>query len=91
LTRTCRRCGESFETDRAHHRLCWPCYWEVRDGDAPPRRDPPPPAAPALDERLLRDAIQLCHPDRHPPERARIAYAVTAPLLEHLAAASRTA
>jgi hypothetical protein len=46
-----------------------------------PRRKPLPLT---LDSRLLRDAIQLTHPDRHPPERARAANAVTAALLELL-------
>lgn len=101
MTRTCRSCGRSFETDREHHRLCWPCYWQLRDaGDAnanagwrkpPPSWDTPPRPTPAIDERLLRDAIALCHPDRHPPERARIANAVTAALLELLNAARRAA
>jgi hypothetical protein len=101
MTRNCRRCGDRFETDRAHHRLCWACYWELRDGDAswrkpppgwesPPRREPAR-AVSALDARLLQDAISLTHPDRHPPERARIANAVTAALLELLNAAKRAA
>jgi len=34
-----------------------------------------------LDCDLLRPLIQLCHPDRHPPERAAVANAVTARLL----------
>jgi hypothetical protein len=31
--------------------------------------------------RFLRDAIALCHPDRHPPERFKTANAVSATLL----------
>jgi hypothetical protein len=38
----------------------------------------------ALDAHLLRDLVQLCHPDRHPVERAAIANRVTARLLELL-------
>jgi hypothetical protein len=96
MTRKCRRCGESFETDRAHRRLCWPCYWELEDERRTQGRQatspPPPPAAPApLDVRLLRDAISLCHPDRHPPERFKTANAVTAALIELLNAARRAA
>ena len=34
-----------------------------------------------LDAALIRDAITLCHPDLHPPERAARANAVTARLL----------
>jgi hypothetical protein len=107
LSRNCSRCGQPFETDRAHHRLCWACYWELRDTaagrgnwrtpppgwDDPPRQDRerPQQTVRLIDERLLRDAISLTHPDRHPPERARIANAVTAALLELLDAARRAA
>jgi hypothetical protein len=35
-----------------------------------------------LDVQLLTDAIVLCHPDRHPPERIEDANRVTARLLE---------
>ena len=34
-----------------------------------------------LDADTLRHLIQLCHPDRHPPERAGMANHVTATLL----------
>jgi hypothetical protein len=88
VTRTCRRCGDRFETDRDWHRYCWDCYWKLRDGgrwtEPPPEWNEPPQSAPQLDVRSLRDAIQLCHPDRHPPERAKTANAVTATLLELL-------
>jgi hypothetical protein len=36
--------------------------------------------APPLDVKLIAQAISLCHPDRHPPERFEIANAVTAGL-----------
>ena len=39
------------------------------------------PQPTAFDGELLRRAISLCHPDRHPPERAGEANAVTAELL----------
>jgi hypothetical protein len=99
VTRTCRSCGRAFETDRSHHAYCWDCYWEERDKGrwddedrssewrkAPPGWNDQPPRKPpvTLDPRLLRDAIALTHPDRHPPERARTANAVTAALLELL-------
>jgi hypothetical protein len=54
---------------------------------APP--PPPRPPTPQLDARFLRDALQLCHPDRHPVERAKSANAVTATLLELLHAQRR--
>jgi hypothetical protein len=36
---------------------------------------------PVLDAMLLRQLIMLCHPDRHPPERAGMANAATAALI----------
>jgi hypothetical protein len=92
MIRNCRRCGESFESDRNYHRLCWPCYWDQRNAAEANERQTPPAASaaaqgPALDPRLLRDAIALCHPDRHPPERSKTANAVTAALLDLLKAA----
>ena len=44
-----------------------------RKSDATVQRSP--------DDAVLRDAIALCHPDRHPPERAEQANRVTAVLL----------
>jgi hypothetical protein len=41
----------------------------------------PTPPPDGLRPELLRDAIQLCHPDRHPPERSEIANRVTAALI----------
>jgi hypothetical protein len=35
-----------------------------------------------LNGGLLRELVALCHPDRHPPERAVVANRVTAALLE---------
>lgn len=73
-------------------KLCWPC-WRARQDrkvdefEAGYRlglkaagsggRGP-------LDVDLAREAIQLCHPDRHPPERFALANRVTAALLELL-------
>jgi hypothetical protein len=33
-----------------------------------------------VDAALLKSAIALCHPDRHPPERADLCHRVTAAL-----------
>jgi hypothetical protein len=83
MTRACRRCGETFDTNRSHHRYCWPCYWELRDGGEATPPAPPYTGSPSLEPGLLREAIALCHPDRHPPEQER-ANAVTAALLDLL-------
>jgi hypothetical protein len=96
VTRPCRRCGEPFESDRPHHRLCWRCFWELRDAGhfagADGKSERPANAAPALtlDPRLLRAAVSLTHPDRHPAERAEMATAVTAGLLDLLKTARET-
>jgi hypothetical protein len=37
-----------------------------------------------VDEDVLLDAVALCHPDRHPPERFEQANRVTAGLLDLL-------
>jgi len=91
VIRFCRGCGEAFETDRDHHRYCWSCYWEQRDGGRWSTGDgrgggrAESVTAPVeLDERFLRDAIGLTHPDRHDPSRFKVANAVTATLLELL-------
>ena len=38
-------------------------------------------SGPQLERGLLRDLVQLCHPDRHPPERGELANRTTAALL----------
>lgn len=43
-------------------------------------RDVEPDPPPSLDPELVRDAIRLCHPDVHPPERRELATVVTARL-----------
>jgi hypothetical protein len=89
--RRCRDCGTRF-VGEAWQRLCWSCWREQKDeqrsedtydqgfadGFATARRTA---AAPSLDPDLLAHAIRLCHPDRHPAERAAEANAVTAQLL----------
>jgi hypothetical protein len=44
---------------------------------------------PAVPVELVRDAIRLTHPDRHPPEWQEAANRVTAQLLELLDPQSR--
>ncbi len=38
----------------------------------------------ALPPHLVRDALRLCHPDLHPPERAALAHRVSLCLIERL-------
>ena len=97
MTRTCTDCGASFDARSDRHRLCWPCWRRREDskraqaafdvgyrkGYADGRNAAEWEAGgmPALPSELLRRAVRLCHPDRHPPERADVANAVTAELL----------
>jgi hypothetical protein len=46
--------------------MCWPCWRELRAQAKQPRTVVVTP----VDAALLKSAISLCHPDRHPPERA---------------------
>ena len=64
--------------------------WECWQGSA---SNPPPetrPAKPLLDAATLRDAVRLCHPDAHPPERVEQATRVTQTLTAALARARDT-
>jgi hypothetical protein len=87
VSRRCLSCDRSFRPEFATMRLCWPCWRELQAQAKKPRTV----AVSPVEADLLKSAIALCHPDRHPPERARIANAVTAALLELLAAARRAA
>ncbi len=95
MTAYCDRCRSPFETKADWHRLCWECWRKQRDNelrrdayndgyDAGMRRSRLYPAPTPLDTGTLRDLVQLCHPDRHPPERAALANQVTAHLLNLL-------
>jgi hypothetical protein len=57
-------------------RLCWPCWRELQAQAKQPRTVVVSP----VDAALLRSQIALCHPDRHPPERADLCHRVTAAL-----------
>jgi hypothetical protein len=87
-----RFCSDCYWKERDNGRWAEqePSGWRK----APPGWDKPPSppprvATPELDVRFLRDAILRCHPDRHPPERAKTANAVTATLIELLQAQRR--
>lgn len=79
-------------------RKCWPCWRGERDEEdrgaeygrawvagyeaGVAARRPATIGVPCLDPKLVRDAVALCHPDRHPAERAAQANRVTAKMLE---------
>lgn len=95
----CRDCGDSFEARGDWMSRCWSCWRAQEDrkreagayergynagyqAAAASQRSAP---GPALNAEQLKALVQLCHPDRHPPERARLATAATAALLDLLA------
>lgn len=93
MTRRCSRCGNEFTPAADYHRKCWPCWRADHDAEA---RDTAyregfsdglkamarSSLHRGIPRSILRDALSLTHPDRHPPERAEIANRVTAALLE---------
>jgi hypothetical protein len=87
VSRRCRACDRPFRPDGTWQRLCWPCWRELREQAARPRTIVVTP----VDAELLRSAIALCHPDRHPPERAELCTRVTSALLEALKAVREAA
>jgi hypothetical protein len=93
VIRTCVDCGQAFVAKGSWMRRCWSCWREQKDEeqrseawdegyDAGYAAGQRTSLAPALEGDLLRDAIVLCHPDRHPPDRFELANTVTAKLLE---------
>jgi hypothetical protein len=76
MSRFCRSCSKPFRPEFAAMRLCWPCWRELREQAKQPRTVVVSP----VDADLLKSAITLCHPDRHPPERAELCNRVTAAL-----------
>lgn len=81
MTAVCRDCTARFEPQGAWQKLCWDCWRDRRDTRAC-RHDAGQVTHPGLDAGLLRDLIALCHPDRHPAERAGLATQTTIRLLE---------
>jgi hypothetical protein len=80
VSRRCRSCDEPFRPEGSWQRLCWPCWRELRAQAEQPRTVVITP----VDAALLKSAIALWHPDRHPPERADLCNRVTAALVEAL-------
>jgi hypothetical protein len=76
MSRRCRSCDKPFRPEFASMRLCWPCWRELQAQAEKPRTVVLSP----VDAQLLRLAIALCHPDRHPPEREEMCNRATAAL-----------
>jgi tRNA(Ile2) C34 agmatinyltransferase TiaS len=93
VQQACVECGRVFEAKGKWQLRCWTCWRSYkesqeregldaayndgyRDGYRDGRR------ALVLSADLVRDLVQLCHPDRHPPERAELANRTTAALLD---------
>jgi hypothetical protein len=87
VNRRCRSCDTPFRPDGDWQKLCWSCWRRLRAEEEKPRTIVVSP----VDAALLKQAIALCHPDRHPPERAAICNAVTAALVEALKAVREAA
>lgn len=86
--RVCRRCSDAFYPARASHYLCRACWKhqaaqrsDARGGHRGAHVERSA-ARPELDEDVLRAAIALTHPDRHPVERRAEATRITQQLLE---------
>lgn len=82
MSRTCQSCSKPFRPEFATMRICWPCWRRLRAEEAKPRTIVISP----VDAELLKLAVSLCHPDRHPAERHDLCNRVTAALLEALKA-----
>lgn len=80
-------CGEAFYPRFASHRLC-PSCWRRRSARRDRRQLVEADSTPDL-MGVLRQAITLTHPDRHPPERREQATRTTQELLELLARGER--
>lgn len=94
MTRRCADCGSAFDAAGTWQRCCRRCWRHRKDRDAARRvtdayrrgydagRADAQPATPMLEPDLLRAALVLCHPDRHPAERADQAHRATIALLD---------
>jgi hypothetical protein len=87
MSRCCYSCDTAFRPDGSWQKLCWPCWRRLRAEEAKPRTVVMSP----VDADLLKPAIALCHPDRHPPERAEMCNRVTAALTAALKAVREAA
>lgn len=76
MSRACQSCSKSFRPDGDWQKLCWRCWRELKAQAERPRTVVVSP----VDAELLKLAIALCHPDRHPPERQEMCNRVTAAL-----------
>ena len=87
MSRRCYSCDAAFRPDGAWQKLCWPCWRRLRAEEQKPRTIVISP----VDADLLKLAIALCHPDRHPEERKEMCNRVTAALTVALKAVREAA
>ena len=87
MSRRCRSCDRAFRPEGDWQRMCWPCWRSLREQAKQPRTVVVTP----VDAALIKSAIALCHPDRHPPERAELCHRVTAALTVALKAVREAA
>jgi hypothetical protein len=87
MSRTCQSCSKQFRPDGNWQKLCWPCWRELQAQAKRPRTVVVSP----VDADLLKSAIALCHPDRHPVERHDLCNRVTGALLAALKAVREAA
>jgi len=87
----CLDCAQTFDARGDWQTRCWRCWREQRENDrytagydegwqrgySAGLLDAPV----SLDPGLVADLIALCHPDRHPAERADLAHRATVQLL----------
>ncbi len=86
--RRCEHCGSHFWPAKPFHKLCSAACYQAVHGE--PQHQQRAPEL-HLDEQTLREAVALCHPDRHPESRQEQATRVTQALLGALEATRRIA
>jgi len=87
MTRRCVDCGAEFRASRDYYVRCWDCWHDQRGARTNSNRTftvVRERTVPAVPSELIRAAIGLAHPDRHPPERQESALRVTQQLTDAL-------
>lgn len=90
MRRNCKTCGVAFEAKGDYQKRCLSCWRKSHDQEIEDRgyirgyqkgyADGRRATRVDITDELLWEAIQLCHPDRHPEQRQTMANRVTARL-----------